>query len=380
MKTINHKYIIKVYEILSSTQKIIFSMEYIEGGDLFEEIKNGKEEKLPEEKSRYYFQQIITALEYCHNKNIIHRDLKPENILIDKKENCIKISDFGLATILKEKNEKLNDFCGTTNYIAPEIIKETGGIFSNGGYEGQPVDIWSSGVILYNMVSGENPFYHRNKTVRINNILNANINYPKYFSKELVDLLKKIFVTQPKNRFTIKDIKKHSWFNKNFVDINQIFDYGNIVKVNSVNSKNFDIGENNIRKLNSFEFISMIAGKWLNNMFIDDKGDKRICFENKDKYKFFMKNTFKELSSFFINFFQSYNEDIHFLNVDKGKWNLKIKFNTQINSSISELIIYKLGNSNKYIICFNFLEGNKISFIRMIKSLYNTKNDNLLYL
>ena len=380
MKAINHKYIIKVYEILSSTQKIIFVMEYIEGGELFDEIKNGEDEKLTEEKSRYYYQQIITALEYCHNKNIIHRDLKPENILIDKKENCIKITDFGLATILKEKDERLSDFCGTTNYIAPEIIKETGGIFSNGGYKGQPADIWSSGVILYNMVSGENPFYNRNKTVRINNILNANINYPKYFSKELVDLLKKIFVTQPKNRFTIKDIKKHSWFRKNFVDINQIFDYGNIVKVNSVNSKNFDIGENNIRKLNSFEFISMIAGKWLNNMFIDDKGDKRICFENKDKYKFFMKNTFKELSSFFINFFQSYNEDIHFLNVDKGKWILKIKFNTQINSSISELIIYKLGNSNKYIICFNFLEGNKISFIRMIKSLYNTKNDNLLYL
>ena len=106
-------------------------------------------------------------------------------------------------------------------------------------------------------------------------------------------------------------------------------------------------------------------------MFIDDKGAKRICFENKDKYKFFMKNTFKELTSFFINFFQNYNEDIHFLNVEKGKWILKIKFNTQINSSISELIIYKLGNSNKYIICFNFLEGNKISFIRMIKSLYN---------
>ena len=261
MKAINHKYIIKVYEILSSTQKIIFVMEYIEGGELFDEIKNGEDEKLTEEKSRYYYQQIITALEYCHNKNIIHRDLKPENILIDKKENCIKISDFGLATILKEKNEKLNDFCGTTNYIAPEIIKETGGIFSNGGYKGQPADIWSSGVILYNMVSGENPFYNRNKTVRINNILNAN--------------------TQPQNRFTIKDIKKHSWFVKNFVDINQISNYGNMVKVDYINSKSFFIGENDIRKLNSFEFISMIAGKWLNNMFFEHCA--KIITDNKSE-------------------------------------------------------------------------------------------------
>ncbi len=286
-----------------------------------------------------------------------------------------------MATILKEKDEKLSDFCGTTNYIAPEIIKETGGIFSNGGYEGQPVDIWSSGVILYNMVSGENPFYHRNKTVRINNILNANINYPKYFSKELIDLLKRIFVTQPQNRFTIKDIKKHIWFIKNFVDINnQSFDCGKMIKVNSVNCKNFDIGEENIRKLNSFEFISMFAGKWLNNMFSDDKSDKRVNFENNDKYKFFMKNNFRDLRSFFTNFFQSYNDDIHFYNVDKGKWNLKIKFNTQINSSISEMIVYKLGNSDKFLICFNFIEGNKSSFIRMIKSLYNSKNDNLLFL
>ena len=86
MKTIKHPYIVQLYEILSSAQKIIFVMEYVEGGDLFDEIKRGENERLGEEKSRYYFQQIITALEYCHNKNIIHRDLKPENILFEKIE------------------------------------------------------------------------------------------------------------------------------------------------------------------------------------------------------------------------------------------------------------------------------------------------------
>ena len=383
MKTIEHKYIVKVYEILSSAQKIIFAMEYIEGGELFEEIKAGEDEKLTEEKSRYYFQQIITALEYCHNKNIIHRDLKPENILIDKKENCIKISDFGLATILKEKHEKLSDFCGTTNYIAPEIIKETGGIFSSGGYEGQPADIWSSGVILYNMASGENPFYHRIKTVRINNILNANVTYPKYFSSELIDLLKKIFVTQPQNRYTIKEIKKHSWFVKNFVDINQIKDIdinNSIISVNLVGMKNFKINENDIRKLNSFELISMIAGKWLNNMFFDDKGEKKINFDSKERYKFCIKQNFNDFNRFLYEFFHNYGDEINFYFIDKGKWKLKIKLNTQINSAIAEMIIYMLGKNNKFLICFNFLEGNKSSFLKMVKCFYGKKRDNLLYL
>ena len=102
---------------------------------------------LTEDQSRLYLQQIIMGLEYCHNINIIHRDLKPENILVDKKNNCIKISDFGLSTCIKSKNELLKDTAGTTRYLAPEVIKQT-------GHLGQAADIWSVGVILYNCVCG----------------------------------------------------------------------------------------------------------------------------------------------------------------------------------------------------------------------------------
>ena len=94
------------------------------------------------------------------------------------------------------------------------------GIFTMGGYNGQPVDIWSAGVILYNMVSGENPFYNKDKTIRINNILNGKVEYPNYFSQGLIDLLKNIFVIQPSMRYTIKDIKQHFWFKYGFVDVN----------------------------------------------------------------------------------------------------------------------------------------------------------------
>ena len=108
---------------------------------------------LTENQSRLYFQQIIMGLDYCHNINIIHRDLKPENILVDKKNNCIKISDFGLSTCIKSKNELLNDTAGTTRYLAPEVIKQT-------GHLGQAADIWSVGVILYNCVCGSKLLLH----------------------------------------------------------------------------------------------------------------------------------------------------------------------------------------------------------------------------
>jgi 5'-AMP-activated protein kinase catalytic alpha subunit len=91
---------------------------------------------------------MIMALEYCHSLNIIHRDLKPENILIDKNNNCIKISDFGLSTLLTTKDEKIKSACGTPNYLAPEMIHTTD------GYLGPPADIWSAAVILYNCVTG----------------------------------------------------------------------------------------------------------------------------------------------------------------------------------------------------------------------------------
>ena len=124
MKTINHPYIVKLYEILSSAQKIIFVMEYIQGGDLFDEIKRGKGERLTEELSRFYFQQIITALEYCHNKNIIHRDLKPENILFDDKDNCIK--ECGAAPLPNpESSYDLDPQEGTSQVHAPRSTPGT---------------------------------------------------------------------------------------------------------------------------------------------------------------------------------------------------------------------------------------------------------------
>lgn len=151
MRIIDHPYVVKLIEVIATQQKIMLVMECVDGGDLFDLIKTEKDGKMTEKKARMYFQQMIDALDYFHHLNIIHRDLKPENILIDKKKNCIKISDFGLSTLLKSKDELINNACGTTNYLAPEVIKLT-------GYNGQQADIWSAGVILYNCVTGRKIF------------------------------------------------------------------------------------------------------------------------------------------------------------------------------------------------------------------------------
>ena len=193
MKIVNHPFIVRLIEVLKTNRKILLLMDYMDGGDLFDAIKTEKSNFMNEDKARRYFQQIISAVNYLHNKNIIHRDLKPENILIDKKNHCIKITDFGLSALIKQKNQILPDIAGTTDYLAPEVIKQI-------GYLGQSADIWSCGVILFNCVTGKKPFIGTS-SVMLNNILCGNVEYPSHkLSKNLIDLLKNILDPNPSTR------------------------------------------------------------------------------------------------------------------------------------------------------------------------------------
>ncbi|KAJ1674271.1 Protein kinase, partial [Spiromyces aspiralis] len=140
LKMLRHPHIIKLYEVITTPSEIIMVIEYA-GGELFNYIvEHGK---MSESEARRFFQQIISAVEYCHRRNIVHRDLKPENLLLDPFEN-VKIADFGLSNIMKD-GEFLKTSCGSPNYAAPEVI--------NGKlYAGPEVDVWSCGVILYVML------------------------------------------------------------------------------------------------------------------------------------------------------------------------------------------------------------------------------------
>ena len=234
MKRFNHKNITKILEVFHDEEYMLIIMEYINGENLFSFVK--KRRKLSEKLAKFLFRQIILGIEHIHSKNVVHRDIKLENIMIDF-NNTIKICDFGIGKVLKSEDELLYDKCGTPMYMAPEIILSN----ENDGYKGFPVDIWSSGITLYIMLSGTLPFNLKSKNNKKENIsFNENKRYNNTYlqnqiisvkpreieniSEEAKDLLKGILNKNPEKRLTCNQILNHPWLknakNLDLFDIN----------------------------------------------------------------------------------------------------------------------------------------------------------------
>jgi len=167
-----------------------------------------KKGKFSEDQARFYIIQIILAIEYLHSKDIIYRDLKPENVLLDQ-EGYIRITDFGLSKPGISGNKGANSVCGTPEYLAPEILFRWG--------HGKAVDWWTTGAILYEMVTGLPPFYSQNREELFERIKYHGMKYPNYLSKALIDLLEGFFKKEPNKRlgggeFGADEIKCHPWF------------------------------------------------------------------------------------------------------------------------------------------------------------------------
>ena len=198
----NHKNIIKYFEHFENDKHFFIVMENIAGGNLLNAIN--KMSKFTEPMAKNIFRQLIETIKYLHSIGIVHRDIKPDNILIEL-DNTIKLCDFGVSKEVKE-GQLLTDSCGTPAFVAPEILKDS-------PYNPFITDIWSSGVVLYAMITGFFPFRGVNQTELHRNILSGT--FPKLtdVSNELKDLLNKILEVNPNKRINIDNILKHPWLN-----------------------------------------------------------------------------------------------------------------------------------------------------------------------
>lgn len=209
---LRHPNIIRFKEVLLTPTHLAIVMEYAAGGELFARICSAG--RFSEDEARYFFQQLISAVSYCHSMEICHRDLKLENTLLDGSPTPrLKICDFGYSkSALLHSQPKST--VGTPAYIAPEVLSQK-------EYDGKTADIWSCGVTLYVMLVGSYPFEDpddpRNFRKTISRILSAQYSIPDYVrvSQQCRQLLSQIFVANPSKRITIPDIKKHPWFLKN---------------------------------------------------------------------------------------------------------------------------------------------------------------------
>uniref|UniRef100_G3TYX0 non-specific serine/threonine protein kinase n=1 Tax=Loxodonta africana TaxID=9785 RepID=G3TYX0_LOXAF len=200
MKDLHHPNIVKLFEVIENEHALYIVMEYASGRDLFYHLVNHG--FMSEKEAQTKFQQIVSAVKYCHDKRIVHRDLKTENLLLDKRMN-IKLADFGLGTEFIT-GSKLDTFCGTPPYSARELLQGE-------KYDGPPVDVWSLGVILYFMVTGSLPFRGKTLTKLREQVLQGQYHVPFHMSSQCQHLLSKIFIRDPRKRATLEDILSHLW-------------------------------------------------------------------------------------------------------------------------------------------------------------------------
>uniref|UniRef100_A0A4W5KS77 protein kinase C n=1 Tax=Hucho hucho TaxID=62062 RepID=A0A4W5KS77_9TELE len=197
-----HPFLTHLHCTFQTTENLFFVMEYLNGGDLMFHIQNCH--KFDVQRSTFYAAEIICGLQFLHSKGIVYRDLKLDNVLLDS-EGHIKIADFGMCKENMEGETRTCTFCGTPDYIAPEILL--------GQKYGNSVDWWSFGVLLYEMLIGQSPFHGRDEEELFQSIRTDDPCYPQWLAKDARDILIKLFVREPERRLGVKgNIRQHSFF------------------------------------------------------------------------------------------------------------------------------------------------------------------------
>ncbi|PAA84343.1 hypothetical protein BOX15_Mlig017028g1, partial [Macrostomum lignano] len=184
-----HPFLTALHSAFQTDDRLFFVMEFVNGGDLMFQIQKSK--KFEEPRARFYAAEVTLALMFLHRHGIIYRDLKLDNILLDKEGHC-KLADFGMCKEGMQEGAKTSTFCGTPDYIAPEILEEQ-------EYDCS-VDFWALGVLLYEMLAGQPPFEADNEDDLFESILKEEVLYPVWLSREAVSILKGLLVKKPARR------------------------------------------------------------------------------------------------------------------------------------------------------------------------------------
>ncbi|KAH8827585.1 kinase-like domain-containing protein [Flagelloscypha sp. PMI_526] len=203
---VNNPFIVPLKFSFQNPDKLYLVMSFVNGGELFYHLQ--REGKFDELRSRFYAAELLCALEHLHGFNVVYRDLKPENILLDYTGH-IALCDFGLCKLNMSETEKTNTFCGTPEYIAPELLESQ-------GYT-KTVDWWTLGVLLYEMMTGLPPFYDENVNTMYQRILTDPLTFPPDMPSDAKSVMTGLLIRDPSRRLGAngaEDIKRHPFFSK----------------------------------------------------------------------------------------------------------------------------------------------------------------------
>ncbi|KAJ8043873.1 Ribosomal protein S6 kinase beta-1 [Holothuria leucospilota] len=206
LEAVKNPFIVDLHYAFQTGGKLYLILEYLPGGELFVHLE--REGIFMEDTAAFYLSEILLAIEHLHTEGIIYRDLKPENIMLNAKGHVV-LTDFGLCKESIEEGSMTHTFCGTIEYMAPEILLRSG--------HGKAVDWWSLGALMYDMLTGGPPFTGENRKKTIDKILKGKLNLPPYLTTEARDLIRKLLKRHVNSRLgsspeDAAPIKRHLFF------------------------------------------------------------------------------------------------------------------------------------------------------------------------
>ncbi|KAJ1981150.1 Serine/threonine-protein kinase Sgk2 [Dimargaris verticillata] len=189
-RSINHPFLVGLQYAFQTEEKLYFCIDYVNGGELFFHLQ--RDQRFNETRARFYVAEITLALAYLHDRGIVYRDLKPENCLLDS-QGHIRLVDFGLAKDMSQSGDaKTSTFCGTPQYLAPEVLLQQS--------YGKVVDWYCLGAVLYEMLVGLPPYYSPDNNVMFNRILHSSLPFPSFVSSVARDFIRKLLTRNPEQR------------------------------------------------------------------------------------------------------------------------------------------------------------------------------------